>query len=538
MHRRDIMSPTLYGIFKIKLRELIDSSYNLNIPFGKESYYEIKQGDNMMFRQIRLVTGHTETFNPYIIFVDCKGFHNDKDTMHSLLSNGFYVNGVHYDFTERSASMCRNGIIGFIDSSIRDKLDDIISMDLDLDKTVISKYTAYRGLMFSSCFFIEGELPNIVIVDDYERIIPNQHIKYVEEEENIWKDNDTGEERRGTSKKIVEGYKNVGISPADGAGIHCPEISEYIAEKIGITGKIPSIYMLRMPFFKGLTIEVDFKRFYNERGIDEITDIWGVNHKVQDIDCIWTKSMYKGYKYFMKDKKYKDWERYKEKFKKYNHCLGITKWNFRTEQEPIYTRVNYQYLQTLKFEKDDIISLADYSKAWVEKIIDGDDLYTYKFLGMISSLSESSNKYMEAIRLNKGMLKDYKVKQYLFSLLKKYIDDFKMGKIWIKGCFKIIIPDIIALMEYAGGLNVNGCLEEGEFYGYGLDNKEYLIDRNPHICPSEHVILNRVTNQNIKDYLSHLENICMLNTYDITLSRLNGADVDKLVAVPSYRNVC
>jgi hypothetical protein len=157
---------------------------------------------------------------------------------------------------------------------------------------------------------------------------------------------------------------------------------------------------------------------------------------------------------------------------------------------------------------------------------------------MESSGFNPSNKYMKAISLHSGMLQDFKVKEYLFSLLKKYIDEFKIGKVWVRGCFKILIPDVIAMMESAGGMDVVGCLKEKEFYAYGFQNGEYLIDRNPHICPSEHVLLNKVSSPLIREYLGHLENICMLNTYDITMKRLNGADTDNLVIVPSYRNVC
>jgi hypothetical protein len=242
--------------------------------------------------------------------------------------------------------MCRNAIIGFIDYSIEEELNKRITMDLDFDKTVISKYTAYRGLMFSSCHFIEGQLPYIVIVDDFERVIPNQHIKYVEEDDVEWTDKTTGEIKYGKSKNVHEGYKDVDITPADGSGLHCSELSSIWAKKIGIRGKAPSVYMIRMPYVKGLTIEVDFRKFYKHNGITHIKDIWGVEHNINDVECIWTKSMYKGVKYFKKNGDYSDWQNYLEKFYQYNHCLGIAKWNFKTEEEPIYTRINYQYVQT------------------------------------------------------------------------------------------------------------------------------------------------------------------------------------------------
>ena len=85
------------------------------------------------------------------------------------------------------------------------------------------------------------------------------------------------------------------------------------------------------------------------------------------------------------------------------------------------------------------------------------------------------------------------------------------------------------LMEYLGGLELKGCLKDGEFWTqnlYGDYVGEFLIERNQHICRSEHVILNGVTNNLIESYVSHLTNICMLNGKSLVAQRLNGSDFD------------
>ena len=519
------MSPTLYEILKFKLRDLVNNNFNISLSMSKERIYIIKQQDNAIFRQIRIFTETNYFFNSYLIFVDCKGYKAMMPELELLLKNGFIYNDRHYVVTERSASMARNGILGFVDKELELQLNNAISMDLELSKTVISKYVAYRGLMFSSCFFIEGNIPNIIIVDDYETIIKNQNIKYVVEKEVSYTDKKTNEVKTYINKDIEEGIKDIDICPADGSGLNSPEIAEAWATQLGLS-HIPCLYMIRLPYIKGLSISVDFRSFYKKRGIEFITDIWGIQHNINDIDCIWTKSMYKGNKYFNKFGNYKDWEMYKDKIHKYNHALGIAKWNFRQEDEKTFTRVNYQYMQTLNITVDDMLELADYSKQWAEKIISGNQIYTYNFLGLNTNSTNAQNKYMKAILLNPRMLNDIRIQDYLYKLLKKYIQEFKIGKLWIKGNFKVVIPDIILILEHIGGLEPIGCLKANEFYGHDLDNKEHLIDRNPHICRSEHAILKCVNNDLIKEYLSHLENVCMLNGYDITMRRLNGCDTD------------
>jgi hypothetical protein len=485
----------------------------------------VSNQDNGLFRHIRDITGYKDEYNYYVIFVDCKGYKNSKEELEYMLRNGFSVNGSKYIMFGKSASMSRNGIVGFIMEDVYDEMNKRAMMDIDIKTTVISKFEAYKNLLFSSCFFIEDYIPNIVIVDDYENNLPNQYIKYVVDKEIEYTDKKTGEIKSYIGKEIEEGYSDVSITPADGSGMHDIALSEKWARAIGID-YVPNVFMIRMPYIKGLSIGVDFKSFYKEHGIEYITDIWGKKHRIEDIDCIWTKSLYKGYKYFKTYGDYRDWEIYLEKFKKYNHAMGIAKWNFRTIDEPIYTRVNYQYLQTLNISPKEMISLADYTKQWIENILDGDAIYAYNFLGMGKDFINPSNKYMKAVSLHGDMLKDQKIRDYMTTLLKKYISEMKMGKLWIKGCFKIVIPDLVMLMQYAGGMEVVGCLGKDEFYAYGLDNKEYLIDRNPHICRSEHAVLTNKRNEYVEKYCGHLENVCMLNGYDITMKRLNGCDTD------------
>ena len=112
-------------------------------------------------------------------------------------------------------------------------------------------------------------------------------------------------------------------------------------------------------------------------------------------------------------------------------------------------------------------------------------------------------------------------------LIDKYKDDLKCGKIWLKGSFKFLVPDLMMLMQHIRGLPTTGCLESDEFYSFnkfGIIEGEKLIERNPHICKSEHTILKGVNKPLINEYFGHLTNTCMINCKSITPQRLNGAD--------------
>ena len=53
---------------------------------------------------------------------------------------------------------------------------------------------------------------------------------------------------------------------------------------------------MRLPFIKGYSVYVPFREILKEWGYEFITDIYGCKHNIEDIDCIWNISMFKGHK--------------------------------------------------------------------------------------------------------------------------------------------------------------------------------------------------------------------------------------------------
>jgi hypothetical protein len=513
------------------LKEIIKNEYSLNINQEKEKEHYINQQDNQLFRQIRLITGKHNQYNPYVVFVNCVGCKTWKDELSLIIKSGFSINHQHFVLTEKSSSMSRNAILGFVDETIFEELDKRITMDIQIKKTVLSKYLSYRGLMFSSCFCIENWVPKIIIVPDYIKVSPNQHVKHTVDAEREYIDQETGEKKIWIEKDVTETTMDIELNVADGCGIHHPLITLQIKEFINIINENPTSVMWRMPYIKGMTHEFNYTDFYNKKGIQYIKDIWGVQHDIDHPMVIFTESMYKGLKYFQNNNNISDWEMYWKKFYEYNHCIGIAKWNYDISNEPVYTRVNYQILQDLNLHYDDFSCLANDSIEWAYNILKGDPVYTYCFLGLFADNQKPVNDYMRAILKDSNMLKQENITEYFNSLLKKYIDEFKCGKLWLKSSFRILIPDLVMLAEFIAGLEPVGCLKSGEFFSQGIDGVcegEHLIERNPHIAHSEHVILNGAYNDIINKYCKNLYNTVMINGYDVIDARLNGSDKDKV----------
>lgn len=525
-----MFSSKSYTVRKFPLKYLIDCAFCVTDESGQ---FQMKQQDNLLFRQIRLITHDNGNFNQWIIFVDAKGGKSYEDGLRELAMDGFLLNGRRFVMGERSASMTRTGILSFVDAEIASELDVRVSMGLKIDKTVLSKWYAYRGLMLSACHCFADWRPKIVIIPDYTAIIPNQSVKYVYDNETEFIDKD-GQARKWKQKDIAQDMRDIEINAFDGCGIHHPSITKFVQEKLGARASHtpPTSILWRAPFIKGVTHEMDYTRFFAGRGVTSIRDVWGVAHAVTpDAEpmIIMTLSMYKGYQYFYRYGDKRDWLDYWRRFAQYNHCIGVAKWNFSFDEEPVYTKGNYQIFQDLDLPYDRFAHLAKDSVDFVEKIASGDFVSVMCFLGLFADKHTALNDYVAAVLKNPEMLREYSVRHYLVMLMKKYMDDMKCGKLYLKACFKFLAPDLILLMEHAGGLKPEGCLQSNEFYAvdrHGAVWGKRLIERNPHICRSEHVVLEGVDNPLTRMYCSHLANVCMINSKSITAQRLNGGDFD------------
>lgn len=520
-----MFAPKLYSVYKIPIRDIFAADYNIVASEQELKKYIIKQQDGSLLRQLRLITGDCSHFNRYIIFVNIDN--KNPEIISYLAHHGFEINGFRFVLSERSASMTRTGILSFVDETIEPELNRRITMDITFDKIVLSKYYAYRGLLLSACHMIEDYVPKVIVVPDHKRVIKDQTIKYAFDSTTEFIDKD-GNERTWTQKDIATGVRDITIDAFDGCGICHPSICRDFERMLGSKTPI-STMIFRAPYIKGCLVELDYEAFYTEHNIEKIQDVWGVWHDFSEPMIIVTESMYKGIKYFKHYGDYRDWERYWQLFHKYQHAIGIAKWNFTADEEMVYTRANYQILQDLELPYEQFRTIANYSIDWVDGIINGDPIYTYCFLGMFADSHKAKNEYVKAILKNPEMIKELSVKKYLSNLLAKYRDEMKCGKLWIKSTFKFLLPDLIMLMQHIGGLEPVGCLEADEFYSHNKNGPyigEYLIERNPHICKSEHVILKGVSNDMTSVYCSHLDNVCMINSKSITPQRLNGADFD------------
>lgn len=542
-----------YSLIKIPIDAIIQNKFNINITREEaiKQNYIIEESNSLLLDQIERLRGFCTNHVRELIFVEAKRNPKKESQLRKLLTNGFSYNGIHYVRFGKSSSQAKNGITVFADSRIADELMHITMLDMEIDECVISKYEAQRCLVLSTCTLIEGKLPRIVVVGEYTKTVPEQHIKYISEEDAEFIDSKTGEHRPYRRRIVNDGIRDIPLSPFDGGGCHSHEISERISKALGLD-YIAIGAQIRLPFFKGYSVEFPFREYYDRRGIKTITDVFGNVHRIEDIDCIWNTSMFKGFGLFKQKYGAEGWNEYMKVIEKYSFKLGVSKYSHHIKNINIKARMNYQYLQCLNlwnpkyaehFGKKDskrpdilepenagpIINLAKYTTDLFERIIKGDKFCTCKFIGIKDTDSYSPlGKYLEAILINDAMLGDIAVRHYIYNKLRKYINEAKVGKIYADGFYHTVVGDMIGYLEYAAGLDPIGCLYAGEFFCDTIPKGPALSFRSPLICPSEVNEVMITENEMTKKWLKHFkdQDIVMINMYDISMPQQGGMDAD------------
>lgn len=542
---------TQYTLIKLPLKEVIKQQFDVRLSREEEinNEYLIAQGNSPLFDQIERIRGRKVRHIGEIILVVAKKNPKQEKDLRKLLTEGFRYNGTRYVRFGKSASQGKDGITAFVCENIYDELYTATQMDIPVAECVISKYEAQRCLVFSSCTLLEDYMPNIVIIGEYEKTLKNQLIKYVVQREREFTDKETSEKRKYNAKEIEEGVRDIKLSPFDGCGCHEHEFMTAVSRRLGLDYEVAGT-QVRLPFVKGYSVYVPFREILMEWGYEYITDIYGHRHHIDNVDCIWNISMFKGHKLFKEKYGNDAWTEYLNTVKKYRFKLGISKYSHHIKNLNKYTRMNFQYLQCLDlwnekfvdcFEKKDIanydildssndgkiIKMAKYTSTLFERIIKGDKFYTYKFMGINDTDGyETESKYLEAALVNDIMLKDPAIKQFIYRKLKKSIDEAKVGKIYCSGFYHTGVGDMIGYLQYAVGKEPVGCLKAHELYSGNFDCGDIVSFRSPLVDPSEVNKIKIVRNEIINRWFGYFngQDIVMFNMYDISAPQQGGAD--------------
>ncbi len=479
----------------------------------------------------------------------------------------FRPNGITLDFGsgkhrylafERSGSMSRKAVLSFIREDFYEAVTRRITMDLTIGMCQLSKLYAYNGLMMSSGKRIDG-----IEIDKAHRVIVIDNPTYEVSNVPVITAEDTdGSGNMRVFRRVEKTVDRVSVTGFDGEGLISKEYAA-VVDKVFCGGNVHTSFQIRMPYVKGMLHKVDFKDFYKMTGTKHLTDIWGIQHRVEDVDIILTKSMFKGYGWLKGSGK--TWADYWKAFRKYRHALYITQ--VGNGGADATTKMNFQFLNTLnltteEFRPGDLPlgwehSPADDSREWVTKETEQEyyniccdaDFRLQYFLkrGKRRLFEEKTRDYhlAQILKKNPLFIREKEFTKQLDSVAEGIIRRYALGELTVAGDTRYLSGDLLELLwrqvdqrakrnsrqETFFASAMTNTFPTTAFYAPGAryaKNDNYTILRNPHIARNEEIQLAAYRRKdNMRHYyLGHLHDVIMVDPHMLAAERLGGADYD------------
>lgn len=534
------------------------------------------QEDNAIFFQAMCILHGSEYEQPtedallsdlsdVLLYLDFKGiFDRDagnpkvalmqKKTESMFRPEGITLNFGHgsmrYLAFERSGSMSRSAVLSFVRADIYEELSHRMTVGMTLGVCQLSKLYAYNGLLFSSGTRIETDMlwekDAIVVIDNPTAVYPDVDIITVEDKTGI------GDVR---NYERVEKKSDVAVTLFDGEGILSPALAEEI-DRLYCGKHIHTSFQIRMPYIKGMVHEVDFHGLFREATVTKITDLWGVEHPIERVRMILTKSQFKGCGWMTENGL--TFEEYLKRLRAYRHTLYITGVN-RTDSEQ-FTDLNYQFLSTLALSGEQFRpvdkpfdmtgQLSDESESWLTKTTEeiyyrllNDEWFQFDYYVDHAPKNPKSRRYRlaEMLYRNDLLLAEKEYRRELDRAADTILQNFARGNLLVHGRVAYLSADLTLFLAELLKPHTDGNRNAEEIYrelldarcryttAYGLTGSHMTaILRNPHIAKNEEVVVYPPNHEHdIRHrYLSHLSGVVMVEPWSLIAERLGGADYD------------
>jgi hypothetical protein len=535
-----------FYIFKFDSNRLKASNFNITLtPWQARKNGElISLGDSQMLRSLRQITGkenYQDELQPLlqkkknikksnnlnklelydienkidnILFVKEIISLNVKNVKHyeKIIKDGLFVNNKKYVRLMCGAGQARRNDMLLVDSEIEQKLKKILNNDRNDIDIIKAKFNAYFALASSTA--LDVSTPLFCVIPDC-KIMRKEAVEWIEEQED-------GDDLIEIKEKELE------FNLFDGQGLISPRMAKQWAADLEID-YIPSCFIVRSNFIKGMVCVFDFLEYSDEIGIHLIKDIYGNIVNIRDMDIILTESQFKLWNAFENTRDYVD------KCQKNKLKWEITRYS--PKQEKAHTTLNYQFLQVLKLDNSQIKSLCKKTVEYFRNILSNNIDYTLLYLlgsqvekGYdIDVFNKIQDNVTKALILNNNLIDDPYIQFHIQNSIQKKISESYIGKIIVDGQYSFMVGDPLALAEHVFGMKIVGALNRGEYYDiYWLDKNENKVAcmRSPLTWDSEVVVLNLVKNDNTKKWYKYLNNCIIFNVHGADKMLLADGDFD------------
>ena len=381
-------------------------------------------------------------------------------------------------------------------------------------KFIPAKLSAYFALQCSASISVPW--PRIIVVNDAE-------VKFKDVVRIV---TDSGNEENPIWPTVSEPQEvEIEADVSDGMGFISPEMSAKWAKSLNEGDEPLSGYNTRCAFVKGMVFTVPFVQFAEEVARTYvITDAWGDKRDIRDADVILTTSMLKLWD------SYDGFEDYYENCMKNEYDFCIAKSSPR-ELRNVHT-TNYQYLQDFTFTDEQINDLVSPTVTKIKECLglDWKKLILYMCgTGLDEKNVLSMDPMCKSIMANPELIKDPYVRSKVSRMIQKRINSAKIGVLDVAGDYAILGNDPYSLLQHIFGMEITGLMKAGECYHkYWTDKNvdEIVLFRAPMTSHENVQKLKVVASDEMKKWYGYIKTCCLINSWDTTAMRLNGADYD------------
>jgi len=508
----------IFTIFKIK-GKLFDKDYLEILIDNKKEIKKLLSCPENIEELINIENAINDLlFIPEIISV----YIDSKVQYKNIIEKGFTVNGIEFTRLLCGAGHSRRNTVIFCAKHIEKELKRVLNNGRQLDDMVLAKNNAYFALSYS------GVIP---VSDPYFCVISDCVIKRDTKVEFIDDNNEVSVKEMELSENLF-----------DGMGLISPKMAKKWAKDLHLD-YAPSSFLIRNSFLKGLVCVFDFHAYSEEIAEKHmIKDAWGKNINIRDMDAILTTSQFKAWK------NYDSLSEYQKNCKENEFHFGVVRVAPETDKTSVTT--NYQFLQALDLDDEQISALCSKTVEYFDKTINSDWIFAAIYLmgkladveyndGLFNSINDTVTK---ALILNNDLINDPYVKSHIAKSLNKKIKESYVGNLVVGGNYSFILEDPFAFCQHIFGSPTKGLLNEWEHYS-GFWNKRNVSKvaamRAPLTWRSEVNTLNFVDNDNTDKWYKYLQNGCTIyNVHGTDMMLHADADFDgDLIATTDQQQI-
>lgn len=425
---------------------------------------------------------------------------------------GFSINGIKYVRLLGTNGGVKTNTIVFVSERIAPILKAKISNGRDESVPLVpAKFESYQALTCSGS--IPVSYPNgVLIVNDCETQFRADVININDEAD--------GEPVMELEKDAV-----VDLDESDGYGMMSPALAERWSAELGLD-YVASGMNTRCSWEKGMVFCFDFIDFAkNVAGKTIVKDAWGNDVDITQVELVLTTSMVKLWD------SYKSCEHYLSCCKENGYTFRIAKTCPKELENE--RNLNYQFIQSYNLSDEDIDKLIEPTISEINDIISGDYKKTILFLKGLylndGNVSGVKNDFAKAIMIDKNIMNDPFVRKKVYQMIKKRIDDAKVGVLKVHGNYSIVSGDPYSLCQSIFGMEVTGLLKEGEIYNkYWLDSgsDKLACFRAPMTCHNNIRLMHVADNEQVRYWYRFMQTCTIFNSWDTAAHALNGMDKD------------